>query len=105
MPKLDLAAKTAGADRGPGSQFLQLRTIGDEGVARVLPLRNGSKFDTGGKLKRDILHAVNSEIDAAIQERFVDFFREESLAADLCQGDVEDLVAGCLDRHQLNGQL
>ena len=36
---------------------------------------------------------MDSEIDAAIEQRFFNFFCEQSLAADLIQGHVENLVA------------
>jgi len=40
---------------------------------------------------------VDGEVDAAFEERVLDFLGEEALGADAGEGDVGDLVAGGLD--------
>ena len=43
------------------------------------------------------LHGVHGNIDAAVEQRLVNLFREQALAADVGQRLVQDLVAGGLD--------
>src|SRR5262245_910754 len=79
MPQLDLAAKTAGSDAGASREFMKHRSIGDERIARIFTFGNGGEVHAVGKLKRDVLQAVYGQIDATVEERFVDFFREQTL--------------------------
>src|SRR5439155_1112631 len=105
MAKLNLAAETAGSDSRIPAQRRERRTIGDESVTGILALWDCAKHNSRGKLERNILHAVDSKIDSAIQQRLVDFLRKESLSADLCQRNIEDLVARRLDRHKFYSQV
>ena len=76
MAKLNLPAKAAGSYPCVLRQFLQLRPIRDECVARIFALRHSSEIDALGELKRYVLHAVNRKIDPAVQQRLVNFLRE-----------------------------
>src|SRR5207247_10789722 len=104
MAKLNLAAETAGSDSRAPAQRLERRTIRDESVTGILALRYCAKHNSRGKLEGNILHAVDSKIYSAIQQRLVDFLREQSLSADLRQRNIKYLVARRLDRHKFNSQ-
>src|SRR6266699_2315605 len=104
MAKLNLAAETAGSDSRAPAQRLERRTIRDESVTGILALRYCARHNSRGKLERNILHAVDSKIDSAIEQRLVNFLREESLSAGLRQRNIEYLVARRLDRHNFNNQ-
>lgn len=49
------------------------------------------------------LHGVDGDVDAAVQQRLVDLFGEQPLAANVRQRLVQDLVAGGLDDADLQG--
>ena len=93
MPQLNLTPQTAGPDRCAGRQILKFRTVRDECIAWIFAFRNRGEVDSIGKLKWNILQAVHGKIDAAVEQRFVDFLREQTLAADLRQRHVQNLVA------------
>src|SRR5262245_43482617 len=73
MPQLDLPSQTARTDSSILVKFVKLRTIRDEGVAGVFTFRNRCKIYSIGKLKRYVFETVNSEIDPAVEKRFVEF--------------------------------
>ena len=50
---------------------------------RIGALRNRGDGEAFGQFGREILHAVDGEIDAAVEQGFFDFFGEEAFAADL----------------------
>src|SRR6185369_15444014 len=102
MTQLHLPSKTTGSDPGAVGQILKFRTVRNERIARVLPFGNRSEVDAIGKLKRNVFQAVNSEVNAAIEKSFIEFFREEALAANLRQGYVENFVACSFDRNEIN---
>ncbi len=66
-------------------------------VARILARRNGSDFEIRRQLGRQILQAVDGEIDAAFGQGLFNFLREHALGADFGQRDVGNLVAGGLE--------
>ena len=76
VPKLNLPSKAAGSDPGAAWKVLECRSIRDERIARVFALRDCRKINAPRKLEGDILEAVDSEVDASIEECFVEFFRE-----------------------------
>ena len=102
MPQLNLPPQTAGPDCRVRPQFLKLRSIGDECVPWIFTFRNGRRSNTIGQLEGHIFEAVHGKIDAAVEQRFIEFFCEQSLAADLRQRNVENLVAGGLDRNEFD---
>src|SRR5262249_27290074 len=104
MPQLHLSPKAACPYFRPRRQILQLWAVRDERVARILAFRDRSEVDTFGKLKRDIFQAVDCKVDSPVEQRLIDFLGEESLAADIRQRHVENLIAGRLDGNQLNIQ-
>ena len=69
----------------------------DHGVARVFALRNGRQHQAFGQFGRQIFQAVDRQIGAAVEQRFLDLLGEQALVADLGQRHVGDLVAGGLD--------
>ena len=103
MPQLNLPPETARPDRRAGGQFLKFRSIRDECIAWIFSFRNCGEVDAIGKLEWNIFETVDGKIDAAVEQRFIDFLREQSLAADLRQRNVQDLVARRLDRNELDG--
>ena len=79
----------------PSFEIAQLAA--DDGVVGIGALRNGGDGEAFGKLGRKVLHAVNREIDAAVEQSFFDLLGEEALAADLVERHVLNLVAGGFD--------
>lgn len=55
----------------------------DKRIARVLPRGNAAENEAFGQLPRNVLHRVDREIRAFIEERLLDFFDEEAFAANL----------------------
>src|SRR5215470_17066787 len=104
MSQLHLPAETAGSGQCTRSKVLELRTIRYEGIARILSFGNGDDIDAVGKLKRNIFQTVNGKIDAAVKQRVVDFFGEEPLTPNSCQRHIENLIAGCLDKDDVDSQ-
>ena len=64
---------------------------------RIGALRYGGDGQTLGKLGGKVLHAVDREIDAPVEQGFFNFFGEQAFAADFVERDVENLVAGGFD--------
>src|SRR5690606_11102997 len=52
------------------------------------------------QLDRHILHRMEREIRAAVEQRLLELLDEETLAADLRERTVEEHVAGGLDRNE-----
>ena len=44
---------------------------------------------------------MHGAVDLALEQRGLDFFHEQPLATDFGERDVADLIAGCLDPHDL----
>src|SRR5262245_47872287 len=104
MPQLNLASKAARAYFRRSGHILKLSTVGDERVAGVFPFRNRSEVESFGKLKRDVFEAMDRNVDAAIEQCFIDFLGEESLAADIRQRHIENFIAGSFDGYELDVQ-
>ena len=102
MPKLDLPAKTAGSNTCAAGEFLELWAVGNEYIARILTLRHSGEIDAIGQLKRYVFDAVHGDIDAAIQQRLVDFLGEQTLSSDVRQWHIQNFVACRLDGNQLD---
>jgi hypothetical protein len=66
-------------------------------VERVLARQHRAEGQPGRQDDRQILAAVDGEVDVAGQETVFDFLHEETLAADLRQRRVGEPVARCLD--------
>src|SRR4029077_15354305 len=76
----------------------RFKIVRDEGVPRILPLEDRGDGEPGRQLGRQVLHGVHRELRAAVGERVLQLLDEESLAADLVEALVEELVA--LRRHR-----
>src|SRR5262249_15304747 len=100
MTQLDLTSQAACPDRCSGTQLLKFGSLGQEGVARIFAFRNRAKIDAVRKLERDVLKAVNREIDAAVEKRLVQFLCEQTLSTDFGEGDIENLISGRFDPNQ-----
>ncbi len=55
-----------------------------------------------GQLGRHVLERMNREVDLARQQRRLDLFREEALAADRRQRAIAHEIAGGADGHDLD---
>ena len=109
VEKLGLAAEGVGADGGAGGEdgpWLLAGVFGggrgavgaeDEGVAGVFAFEGAGEDDAGGEFGFEVLEAVDGEVDAAVEEGFVDFLAEEAFAADVGEAAVLDGVAGGAD--------
>jgi hypothetical protein len=51
------------------------------------------------------LHGVHGNVDAAIQQGVIDLLGEQTLATDVSQGNVQNLVTGSLDDDNLQSTL
>ena len=124
QPRLDVAAQRHDAqvgaralgDRLPaqrgGAERRALRQLGerarlaaDEHVARVFALEAGRQHQPGRQHGRHVLGRMHGEIDAAVEQRFLDLLGEQALAADLRQRPVLDGVAGGADDDELDRRL
>jgi len=63
-------------------------------VAGILSLRVGCNHAARSNFRRHILRAMHGDIRATVEERFLDLFHEEPLAADLGEGAILNSVAG-----------
>jgi hypothetical protein len=66
----------------------------DQHIPSILPLQGASQDDPQRKLGFQILQTMDGAIDAAIQQRLVNFLREQALAADIRQRTVLHRIAG-----------
>ncbi len=66
-------------------------------IARIFALRDRGEDQARGQLRRHVLEAVHGQIDAAVEQRFLDFLGEKAFAADLRKRNILDLVAGGFD--------
>ncbi len=89
------AAEGTGADRRADFEMAQLAA--DDGVVGLGALGDGGDGEPARELGGQVLHAVDGEIDAAVEQGFFDFFGEETFAADFVEGSVLNFVAGSLD--------
>ena len=68
--------------------------LADEAVAGVLAFGDRGDGQTLGLFGGDVLHRVDGDIDAAVQQGLLDLLGEQGLAADFQQAAVLDAVAG-----------
>ena len=93
--QLGFAAQTGGSDRRPGRQFRQTGiATADKGVMRVQTGGYRRENQPRRQFRRHVLEAVHGQIDIPGQHRCFQFLGEQSLAADLRQRHVENLIAG-----------
>jgi hypothetical protein len=69
-----------------------------EDVAGVFPLWDAGEHKSGRKLARHVLHRVDGEVGAFVEQSLFDLLNEEAFAANLCEGPVLNPIAG---RHDL----
>jgi len=101
--QLRLPAKTGCADARALRQFLKARVVPRaERVARVLPFRDRGDFESRWKFGGQVFQRMHRQIDASGSKSFFDLLREHALCTDLGQGDVGNLVAGCVDDFNFN---
>ena len=65
----------------------------DEGVTRIFPREDTREDNAVRQLGLEVLEAVNSAVDAVVEQRLVDFLGKQSLAADVRQSGVRVVVA------------
>jgi len=96
-------AQAAGAYQRPLGQLRKLAAIAtDQHIPGIFPLGDGSYREPIRQHRRDILHAVDRQIHGTIQQSVFQFLDKESLAADLGERHIEDLITGGLDDSQLD---
>ena len=74
--------------------------VADEGVAGVFALGHGGDGEARRLFGGDVLHRVDGDVDAAVQQGLLDLLGEQGLAADFQQATVLDAVAGGDDLDQ-----
>ena len=77
----------------------------EEDVGGVLARRDGSNPQAGGRNGRQVLEAVDGQIDPAVQQGVFDLAGEEAFVADFRKGGIEDDIALGLDGEQLGVQI
>src|SRR5260221_14128166 len=68
-----------------------------EDIVHVLPFRDGRDRQPRREHRRDILQAVDREIDAMFEQCLLDLFREESFGSDQRQRRIENGIASGFD--------
>lgn len=99
--------KLTRADDGPRRQLRQRRHArsADQCVAHVLAGEVARQDRALRQVGGHVLHGVDGDVDAAVEQRVVDLLREKPLATDVGQGLAEDLVSRGLDDADLEGAL
>ncbi|OQA00173.1 MAG: hypothetical protein BWY71_00802 [Planctomycetes bacterium ADurb.Bin412] len=77
----------------------------EKDVGGILTRRDGGNPQAGGGNGRQVLEAVDGQIDPAGQQGIFDLAGEESLVADFREGGIEDDIALGLDGEQLGVQI
>ena len=97
VQELRLAAQRRGANQRAVGELGQVVVLdGDERVTHVLAGEHAGQEGALGKVRGHVLHGVHGEVDATVQQRDVQLAREQTFAADVRQGLVQNLVAGGL---------
>src|SRR5215831_7306594 len=104
MSQLHLASEAARADFRGSGQILKLWAVGDERVAGIFAFRDRTEVESFGKLKWDIFKAMDCNVDAAVEQRFIDFLGEEPLAANIRQRHIENFIASSFNGNELDAQ-
>jgi hypothetical protein len=93
MKQLGGATETAGAHAGALAQPIQwVAAAGDQNVAGFFPLGDRTDAKPCGNIGGHVFHAVNCQIDAAIQQGLFNFLDEQPFATHFGQWNVEDFV-------------
>src|SRR5208337_3457506 len=96
-PYLRPPAEAAGADDRSMTQIVDCLAFSDnQGVARVVALRNGDYLETGGQNRGNVFHAVDRHVSRPVRQGVLYFLDEKPLAANLCQRNVGNFVTCCL---------
>lgn len=83
--------------RAPGEIGERLACVTDEGVADITSGQNRGNAKAPRQFGRQVLHRMHGHINIAAQQRLVDLFGEQALAAELTQRLVLDAIAGSGD--------
>ena len=67
--------------------------VGDKGVERAFARGDAGQGELLTHQHRHVLHRMHGDVGTAVEQRVLEFLDEQSLAADLGQRSVEDLVA------------
>ena len=76
----------------------------DEDVTGVLSRWNAEDRKPVGKRRRNVLHAVDCQIDFLSKKGLFNFFDKESFPADLRKWHIENFVSGSLDSPKAHRQ-
>ena len=87
-------------DRAGGQRIEILVVIGDERIARILPLTDAIQAEPLRKLHRHVLHGVHGDVRFVLHQGCFQFLDEEALASNFRQRSIEQLVAPTDHRHQ-----
>src|SRR5262249_29828490 len=98
-----LASQRCGTDRAAGGKLAQAPSpSADESIARVLALECCGQCQASREDGRQILGGMDRKIDRALEQRLLDFFGEQPLAAGFGERAVLDLVSGGSDGDELD---
>ena len=99
--QLGLTAQTGSADHATGRQRIEIGVgVGYKGITRVFPFADAEQTEAGGEIHRHILHRMHSDVGFVLQQGGFQFLDEQTLAADLRQRCIEQLVTTTDHRHQ-----
>ena len=102
MPQLHLSSETACPDARRGRKRIDVPAVRDQRISRIFPLRDRAKVDTLGQLERNVLQAVHGGINTPVQQCLIYLFCKQSLTTNFRKWNIQNLVAGSLDRHKLD---
>ena len=96
--QLCLATQAAGADtRGLGQVFDRRESHRAECISRIFAGGHCGDCELIRQLRRQVLQAVDSEINSIFGKRFLDLFDEHAFRSNFGEGHVGDFVAGGVD--------
>ena len=97
------APQAARADTRAGRQSRQrVFRPAEQRVTRIFTLHNRNEIDPGLQQGREILEAMNRDVDFARAQRAIDFLGEEGAPVNGPEGHIVAHVAFGADMHQLN---
>ena len=98
MAELCLAAQAAGAHPRALAKIPERRAgVGYQAITHIIAAAHRREKQLAGRFRGNVLHAVDSQVDALVEQRFFEFLDEDAFAANLRQRRLLHFVAGSLD--------
>ena len=91
QPPQGAGAHHAALGKG-GEGLLPMPLVDHQGIGGILPFGDAAQDQPLGQVGRQVLEAVHRDVGPVDQHLGLQFLGEQTLVADLGQGDIEDLV-------------